>query len=151
LGASPIAPVLPRAAGSPVTVGVAHMVSEKVMTADAKSKAAANLLRLGFIDFSFWFFGFSVYICVGLFLAAVQMCFCPIKRKSRLKPAMFFIARYKTAKNFRRRLLRISKVACIEAKASRLRRAHRAVRTERHQPRCRTYRGNDYAQLPRLS
>jgi len=69
---------------------------------------------------------------------------------------MFFIARYKTAKNFRRRLLRISKVACIEAKASRLRRAHRAVRTERHQPRCRTYRGqatrgwNDYAQLPRL-
>lgn len=50
---------------------------------------------------------------------------------------MFFIARYKTA----RRLLRLSKVACIEAKASRLRRAHRAVRAERHQQRCRTHRG----------
>jgi len=54
---------------------------------------------------------------------------------------MFFIARYKTAKNFRRRLLRISKVACIEAKASRVRQAHRAVRAERHQQRCRTHRG----------
>src|SRR5215472_1595964 len=57
------------------------------------------------------FFGlvleFSVYICVGLFLAAVQTCFCPIKRKPRSKPPMFFIARYKTAKNFPRRLLGI--------------------------------------------
>ena len=41
------------------------------------------------------------------FLAAAQMCFCPVKRKSRLKPAKFFIASYKTAKNFPRRLLGI--------------------------------------------
>jgi len=34
------------------------------------------------------------------------MCFCPVKRKWRSKPAMFFIARYKTAENFPRRLLR---------------------------------------------
>src|SRR5215475_15160216 len=40
------------------------MVSEQMMAADAKSKMAANLLRLGFIEF-FWFSGFSVYICVG--------------------------------------------------------------------------------------
>ena len=42
--------------------------------------------------FSFWFSGFRVYICVALLLAAAQMCFCSIKRKSRLKPAKFFIA-----------------------------------------------------------
>jgi len=35
------------------------------------------------------------------------MCLCPIKRKWRLKPAMFFIARYKTAQNFPRRVLGI--------------------------------------------
>jgi len=83
------------------------MVSEQMMATHAKSKMAANLLRLGFIDFLFLVFRFSVYICVGLFLAAVQTCFCPIKRKPRSKPAMFFIARYKTAKNFPRRLLGI--------------------------------------------
>src|SRR4030095_15132644 len=33
--------------------------------------------------------GFSVYICVGLFSAAVQMCFCWVKRKPRPKPAKF--------------------------------------------------------------
>ena len=32
------------------------MVSEQMMAAHAKSKMAANLLRLGFIDF-FWFSG----------------------------------------------------------------------------------------------
>ena len=35
------------------------------------------------------------------------MCFCPVKRKSGSKPAMFFITRYKTAKNFPKRLLGI--------------------------------------------
>lgn len=35
------------------------------------------------------------------------MCFCPVKRKSRLKPAKFFITCYKTAKNFPKRLLGI--------------------------------------------
>ena len=81
------------------------MVSEKVMTADAKSKAAANLLRLGFIDFSFWFFGFSVYICVGLFLAAVQMCFCWVKRKPRPKPAKFLSTPYQEPEHFQARFL----------------------------------------------
>ncbi len=42
--------------------------------------------------FSFWFSGFRVYICAALCLAAAQMCFCWVKRKSRLKPAKFFIA-----------------------------------------------------------
>ena len=65
------------------------MVSEQMMAAHAKSKMTANLLRLGFIIFLV--LGFSVYICVGLFLAAVQMCFCPVKRKPRLKPARFFL------------------------------------------------------------
>jgi hypothetical protein len=41
------------------------------------------------------------------FLRAAQMCFCPLKRKLRPKPAMFFIARYKIAKNFPKRLLGI--------------------------------------------
>jgi hypothetical protein len=41
------------------------MVSEQMMATHAKSKMAANLLRLGFIDF-FLVLGFSVYICVGL-------------------------------------------------------------------------------------
>ena len=67
------------------------MVSEQMMAAHAKSKMVANLLRLGFIDF-FLVLRFSVYICVGLFLAAVQMCFSRVKRKSQLKPAMFFVA-----------------------------------------------------------
>jgi len=35
------------------------------------------------------------------------MCFCRLKRKLRPKPAMFFIARYKTVKNFPKRLLGI--------------------------------------------
>jgi hypothetical protein len=39
---------------------VAHNVSEQVVATHAKSKAAADLLRLGFIDFlwvwSFWFY-----------------------------------------------------------------------------------------------
>ena len=35
------------------------------------------------------------------------MCFCPLKRKPGSKPAMFFITRYKTAKNFPKRLLGI--------------------------------------------
>ena len=42
--------------------------------------------------FSFWFSGFRVYICAALLLAAAQMCFCWVKRKSRFKPAKFFIA-----------------------------------------------------------
>jgi hypothetical protein len=75
------------------------MVSEQMMATHAKSKMAANLLRLGFIDFSFWFFGFSVYICVGLFLAAVQMCFCWVKRKPRPKPARFLFRELCGCKN----------------------------------------------------
>ena len=66
------------------------MVSEQMMAAHAKSKMAANLLRLGFIDF-FLVLRFSVYICVGLFLAAVQMCFCPVKRKPRSKTRQVFL------------------------------------------------------------
>jgi len=58
--------------------------------------------------FSFQLLGFQ---CLNLdgtfFLRAAQMCFWPLKRKSRLKPAKFFIARYKTEENFSRRLLGI--------------------------------------------
>ena len=39
------------------------------------------------------------------FLGGTQMWCCPVKRKSWLKPAMFFIARSKTEENFPRRLL----------------------------------------------
>ena len=79
------------------------MVSEQMMAAHAKSKMAANLLRLGFIDFLG--LGFSVYICVGLFLAAVQTCFCPIKRKPRSKPAMFLSTPYEEPEHFQARVL----------------------------------------------
>ena len=34
------------------------------------------------------------------FLAAAQMCFCPLKRKSPLKPAKFFIDYYEDGENF---------------------------------------------------
>jgi hypothetical protein len=34
------------------------------------------------------------------FLAAAQMCFCPLKRKSPLKPAKFFIDYNKDGENF---------------------------------------------------
>src|SRR5204862_2788260 len=70
----------------------AHLVREQVMTADAKSKAAANFLRFRFIDVFLLVLVFRVYICAALLLAAAQMCFCWIKRKPRSKPAMFFIA-----------------------------------------------------------
>ena len=71
---------------------VAHIVSEQVMATHAKSKMAANLLRLGFIDFSFGFGFWFLRPCGVSFLAAAQMCFYWVKRKPRLKPAMFFIA-----------------------------------------------------------
>ena len=58
--------------------------------------------------FSFQLLGFQ---CLNLggtfFLRAAQVCFCRLKRKSRLKPAKFFIARYKTEENLPRRLLGI--------------------------------------------
>ena len=34
------------------------------------------------------------------FLAAAQMCFCPVKRKSPLKPAKFFIDCNEDGENF---------------------------------------------------
>jgi hypothetical protein len=49
--------------GTLCTAGLAHMVSEQVMATDAKSKARANFLRLGFIDFSLGF-GLSVFTWV---------------------------------------------------------------------------------------
>jgi hypothetical protein len=73
------------------------------MATHAKSKMAANLLRLGFIDF-FLGFGFLVSISVRRsFLAAAQMCFCWVKRKPRLKPANFFVALQQTKTQFLQR------------------------------------------------
>ena len=58
--------------------------------------------------FSFQLLGFQcLYLRGTSSLRTAQMCFCPVKRKSRLKPAKFFIARYKTAENFPKRLLGI--------------------------------------------
>ena len=80
------------------------MVSEQMMTAHAKSKAAANLLRLGFIDF----FGSRVQ-CLPLrkacSLAAVQMCFFWVKRKPRPKPAKFLSTPYEKPEHFQARFL----------------------------------------------
>src|SRR5262249_449507 len=53
----------------------------------------------------FLVFGFSVYICVGLFLAAVQMCFCSVKRKPRPKPARFLSTPYEKPEHFQARVL----------------------------------------------
>ncbi len=93
LSPAPVIGVLVVAGSFPCTRGLAHIVSEQVMATDAKSNAAANLLRLGFIDFSlglgFWF----PRPCGVLFFAAEQMCFCPVKRKWRLKPAKFLSPR----------------------------------------------------------
>src|SRR5262245_56709476 len=93
-----MAPVLPRAGASPVTVGVAHMVREQVIATHAKSKMAANLLRLGFIEF-FLVLGFSVYICVGLFLAAVQNVFLPGKAEIAVQTRQVFVSRVRTLGN----------------------------------------------------
>ena len=76
------------------------MVSEQMMAAHAKSKMAANLLRLGFIDFSlglgFWF----LRPCGVSFFAAAQMCFYRVKRKPRPKPAKFFVGLQQTRMQF---------------------------------------------------
>ena len=84
-------PVLPRAAGSPVTVGVAHMVREQVMATHAKSKATANLLRFRFMNV--FLFGSRVSVFTSAqrsLLAAAQMCFCWVKRKSRIRTRQIF-------------------------------------------------------------
>ena len=65
------------------------MVSE-MMATHAKSKMAANLLRLGFMDF-FLVLGFSVYICIGLFLAAVQNVFLLGKAETAVKTRQVFV------------------------------------------------------------
>jgi hypothetical protein len=92
LNGAPVAGVLPVSAAASCPGVVAHIVSEQVMAAHAKSKAAANLLRLGFIDFSlglgFWF----LRPCGVSFFAAAQMCFYRVKRKPRPKPAKFLYA-----------------------------------------------------------
>src|SRR5215475_4492681 len=62
LNGAPVAGVLPVSAAASCPGVVAHMVSEQVMAAHAKSKAAANLLRLGFMNFSFGFWVFGFYI-----------------------------------------------------------------------------------------
>jgi len=99
----PVAGVFPVSAAASCPGVVAHIVSEQVMATHAKSKMAANLLRLGFIAFSLDF-GFLVSTSVRrLFFAAAQMCFCPIKRKPRLKPAKFFVALQQTRKQFLQR------------------------------------------------
>src|SRR5262249_10445362 len=57
---APVAGVLPTSAAASCPGVVAHIVSEQVMTTDAKSKAAASLFRLRFIDvfLGFWLLGF---------------------------------------------------------------------------------------------
>ena len=105
LSAAPVIGLLLIAGSFPCARGLAHIVSEQVMATNAKSKAAANLLRLGFIEFPLGF-GFSVFISVRrLFLAAAQMCFCWIKRKPRFKPAKFL----GPSRNFRAFLILISR------------------------------------------
>ena len=90
-----LAGILPLSAAASCPGVVAHIVKEQVMAKHTKSKMAANLLRLGFIDFSLAF-GFLVSTSVRrLFLAAAQMCFCWVKRNLRLKPAKFFVAAMK--------------------------------------------------------
>ena len=65
------------------------MVSEQMMAADAKSKMAANLLRLGFIDF----FGswFSVYICVGILFGRRTNVFLLGKAETAVKSRQVFV------------------------------------------------------------
>jgi len=45
------------------------------------------------------------------FLAAAQMCFCWLKRKSPLKPAKFFILYYEDGENFQNASSRIKQPA----------------------------------------
>jgi len=61
------------------------------MATHAKSKAAANLLRLAFIDFSFWFFGFSVYICVGTLFGGRTNVFLLGKAETAVKTRQVFV------------------------------------------------------------
>ena len=66
------------------------MVSEQMMAADAKSKMAANLLRLGFIEF-FWFSGFSVYICVGTLFGGRTNVFLLGKAETAVQTRQVFV------------------------------------------------------------
>ena len=66
------------------------MVSEQIIAAHAKSKMAANLVRLGFIDV-FLVLRFSVYICVGLFLAAPYKCVSAGKAEIAVQTRQVFV------------------------------------------------------------
>jgi len=68
------------------------MVSEQMMAAHAKSKMAANLLRLGFIDFSLGF-GFLVSTSVRrLLFGSRTNVFLLGKAKIAVKTRQFFVA-----------------------------------------------------------
>jgi hypothetical protein len=60
------------------------------MATHAKSKMAANLLRLGFIDF-FLVLGFSVYICVGTLFGGRTNVFLLGKAETAAKTRQVFV------------------------------------------------------------
>src|ERR1041384_6648247 len=102
MNGAPVDDVWPVSAAASCPGVVAHIVSEQVMATHAKSKMAANLFRLCFIDFSLgWVLMFRFLRPCGVsFLAAAQMCFRWVKRKSRFKPANFFVALQQTRTQF---------------------------------------------------
>ena len=78
------------------------MVSEQMMATDAKSKMAANLLRLGFIDV-FLVLGFSVYICVGTLFGGRTNVFLLGKAEIAAKTRQVFVALQETRTQFLQR------------------------------------------------
>jgi hypothetical protein len=73
-----------------ITVNVAPRRLGKP-TAPILSNAIRRIIRVCSIDVFLSFLDFYVVTSEpASFLAAAQMCFCPVKRKSRLKPARFF-------------------------------------------------------------
>jgi len=86
-----LAGILPLSAIASCPGVVAHIVSEQVMAKHTKSKMAANLLRLGFIDFPWvWVFGF--YIRAASIFCSRTNVFLLCKAETAAKTRQVFVA-----------------------------------------------------------
>src|SRR5438067_13903570 len=75
----------------------AEIDSRAIERATCSAQPRIELFCCFFIDVFPLVFGFfSCDILGNAFLAAAQKCFCPVKRKPRLKPARFFFTRCET-------------------------------------------------------
>jgi hypothetical protein len=97
---APVAGVLPVSAEASCPGVVAHIVREQVMATHVKSKMAANLLRLGFIDFSLGL-EFSVFTSARcLIFGSRTNVFLSGKAESAVKTRQVFVDALRRAEHF---------------------------------------------------